>query len=176
MNSSDARALLSSAIALPHRRGNWADLGAGDGTFTRALVEILDAESRIYAVDRDREALDALRVAFRDRPNVVPVLADFSRGVQLPAALHGILFANSLHYLQAPGDAVSRIAELLEPDGQLVVIEYDRRGPNQWVPYPIPLDAIEELFTSAGFSPPVITAKQPSRYGGDLYVASSEHK
>jgi hypothetical protein len=41
--------------------GTWADIGAGDGTFTRALVKVLGREATIYAVDRDEGALASLR-------------------------------------------------------------------------------------------------------------------
>jgi len=46
--------------AVAGQDGAWADLGAGEGTFTRALSEILGAASRIYAVDRDRAAVAEL--------------------------------------------------------------------------------------------------------------------
>ena len=38
----------------------WADFGAGDGTFSRALVERLGAGSLVYAVDRDAPALSSI--------------------------------------------------------------------------------------------------------------------
>jgi len=46
----------------------WADLGCGDGIFTRALAESLAAGSTIHAMDRDRAALrkiPAMRNAVR---------------------------------------------------------------------------------------------------------------
>ena len=63
MKPSDARELLTSAIPELEREGIWADLGAGDGTFTTALADLLDSTSRIYAVDRDPESLATLRNA-----------------------------------------------------------------------------------------------------------------
>jgi predicted RNA methylase len=58
VNTRDAVALIRDAI--PQRGGTWADLGAGEGTFTRALVELLGSDSRIYAVDRDASAVAAI--------------------------------------------------------------------------------------------------------------------
>jgi len=58
MKIDDAQALIAGAV--PRRAGVWADLGAGDGTFTQALARLLEPGSRIYAVDRDRAALAAL--------------------------------------------------------------------------------------------------------------------
>lgn len=49
------------AAAIPGRGGTWADLGAGDGTFTRALAGLLGPDGRIYAVDCDAKAVESLR-------------------------------------------------------------------------------------------------------------------
>jgi len=58
VDTPDAVALIREAV--PRAAGTWADLGAGDGTFTRALARLLGLNSRIYAVDRDAQALAAL--------------------------------------------------------------------------------------------------------------------
>ena len=178
MNPSEASSLLVDAVPVHARRGTWADLGSGDGTFTRALAELVDADCHIYAVDRDAQAIASLNDLVRDHPNVRPVAADFTGDFTLPdrgdANLSGLLFANSLHYVKNPDAVLRRLVELLEPSGRVVVIEYDRRGPNQWVPFPIPMSRVDELFANAGLEAPAITATRPSRYGGDLYVASAK--
>src|SRR6266481_225422 len=43
VNTAEAVGLIGGAI--PRRAGTWADFGAGDGTFTRALVELLGQDS-----------------------------------------------------------------------------------------------------------------------------------
>src|SRR5262249_10576104 len=141
VNAADAVTLLAGAIA--ERGGTWAELGAGEGTFTRALAELLGPESRIYAVDRDARAIAALRRwAERDAPHVIPVQGDFTRSLELPGlgerALDGLLLANSLHYVREPDRLLARLASRLRPGGRVVLVEYDRRGANPWVPYPIP--------------------------------------
>jgi ubiquinone/menaquinone biosynthesis C-methylase UbiE len=163
--------------AAPRQPGIWADLGCGDGTFTEALVEILGPGSRIYAVDRDRQAVKDLQRRLADNPNVVPIVADFTRSLELPGIqsgrLDGILLANSLHYVRDPVPVLTHLARLLRPEGRVIAIEYDRRGANPWVPFPISIMRFEALAKSAGLSVPVITARRPSRFGGDLYVAVS---
>jgi precorrin-6B methylase 2 len=59
VNATEAVELIAAAI--PGRGGTWADLGAGDGTFTRALARLLGPNSRIYAVDRDLDSVESLR-------------------------------------------------------------------------------------------------------------------
>jgi SAM-dependent methyltransferase len=176
VNPAEAVDLIAGAV--PRRAGTWADLGAGDGTFTRALVERLGPGSRIYAVDRDRRALATLaRWAAKNAADVVTVVADFTEPFDLPGAagaLDGMFIANALHYVRAPGPVLARLASRLRPGGRLVIVEYDRRGANPWVPYPIPAARLAELAVSAGLSPPVVTATRPSSFGGDLYVAAAD--
>jgi SAM-dependent methyltransferase len=173
VNTSEAVDLIAAAI--PRRSKTWADIGAGDGTFTRALVELLGRDARIYAVDRDGRALAALqRWAARDGASVVPVEADFTRPLGLREALDGLLVANALHFVRDPEVVLGRLAALLRPDGRVVIIEYDRRGASRWVPYPIPLDRLPRLAAAAGLATPTIVATRPSAYGGILYAAAAD--
>ena len=176
MQTSEAVELIRSAVA--RRAGMWADLGAGDGTFTRALTDVLARGSRVYAVDRDARALATLkRWSAEKDADVITVVADFTTPFELPGldgALDGMLIANALHYVRDAGAVLARLATRLRRGGRLVLIEYDRRGANRWVPYPIPLAHLPELAASAGFSTPVITATTPSAFGGDLYVAAAD--
>lgn len=177
MNADDAIALLRSAI--PPGPGVWADLGAGDGTFTRALATILGSASRVYAIDRDARALRTLADWARVHASTItPLVADFSDAdLSLPAGetLDGILLANALHYIQHPGSTLARLVRHLGAHGRVVLIEYDRRRANPWVPYPIPRAKLMNLAREAGLSPFTVTATRPSRYGGDIYVAVASH-
>jgi SAM-dependent methyltransferase len=176
LENSEALELIAGAV--PRRAGTWADLGAGGGTFTLALAERLGAGSRIYAVDRDARALARLkRAAAGVAAEVITVTADFTRAFDLPAlhgALDGMLIANALHYARDAARTLARLGERLRAGGRLVLIEYDRRGANPWVPYPIAATRLPELAAQAGFSTPVVTARTPSAFGGDLYVAAAD--
>ncbi len=177
MNANDAVELIRGAV--PRRGGVWADWGAGDGTFTRALVELLGREARIYAVDRRARAVEALRRwAASEAPGVVPVEADFTRPLDLPglegAALDGMLFANSLHFVEDAEGVVARLAARLRPGGRVVLVEYGGRPASRWVPHPIPVARLSALAARAGLAGPVVTATTPSAYGGDLYVAVAD--
>ena len=174
MDARDARDLLESAM--PDEPGiAWADFGAGDGTFTRGLVELLGPDARVFAVDRDARSLAALdRWPARLREHVVAIVADLSRPFDLPALLDGALIANTLHYFRDPAALLTSLVTRVKPGGRVVIMEYDRRAKSPWVPYPIPLAELDAIVTGAGLSAPVITATRPSRYGGDLYVAATD--
>jgi SAM-dependent methyltransferase len=177
MKVADATALLARSVA--PGAAVWADLGAGGGTFTRALAARLGPAGRIYAVDRDARAIVALqRWADRAESVVIPVEADFTRPFDLPGAggagLDGMLLANALHYVREPGPVLARLAALVRPGGRIVIAEYDGRRANPWVPYPIPSTRLPQLAAAAGLAPPVVTATRPSSFGGTLYVAGAE--
>lgn len=177
VNTSDAVALIRRAV--PARAGTWADFGSGDGAFTRALVERIGPEGRVYAVDHDASAVAALgRWAAKEAPGVVPVVADFSRPIELPGlergGLDGMLLANALHFVRDQAGVLRGLAAWLRPGGRVALVEYDRRLASRWVPFPIPATRWAALAADAGLENPVVTAARESAFGGRLYAAAAD--
>jgi len=164
------------AAAVPAGPGTWADFGAGDGTFTRALAARLGSGARIYAVDRDDRALGGLQVSLvRLEADVTIVQADLQQAFELPgsepATLDGMLLANTLHFLPDPVGALTRLSSWLRPGGSVVLIEYSDRTPSRWVPYPVDVAYLPALFEAAALTPPHVVAQADSAFGGEMYVA-----
>jgi SAM-dependent methyltransferase len=177
MKISDAVEMIRDSVGVS--AGVWADLGAGTGTFTRALTEVLRPGSTVYAVDDDARAVRALRELSSSRSGsvlVTAVKADFTRPLELPglvragAELDGILLANALHFVRDAERVLSNLVKQLRPGGRVIVIEYDRRAASQWVPYPIAASRWPQLAESAGLTDAAITATRPSSYAGILYT------
>lgn len=172
MTPSEAADLLRPAVpAAPNAR--WADLGAGSGTFTRALAAILGADAHLYAVDTDERGLRGIGAWAEKTAGVPPVRilpGDFTRRMALPT-LDGIVMANALHFVRDQPAAVALAASYLRPGGRLVLIEYQDRAPSRWVPHPVSSARFAELAADAGLTPPRIVARRPSAYGGEMYVA-----
>src|SRR5262249_50796744 len=173
MTTREATDLLRPAIQ--KQGGTWADWGAGSGTFTKALVTLLGPEARVIAVDRDAAALRRLGKAM---PQVTVVHADFTEPLPLSdtSPLDGMLLANALHFVEDQPAVLSRLSQRLRVGGRVVLIEYDGRGPNRWVPYPVPAARWPELAHASGLDSPVVRTRRPSAYGGDLYVATADRE
>ena len=155
------------------------DVGAGDGTFTRALVQLLGPHSTVYAVDADANALAKLgQWATREGASVIPVVSDFTRVFELPGLgqrrLDGILAANALHFVPDPARVLAQLVGRLRPGGRVVLIEYDRRRATRWVPYPIDKERLPDIAAQVGLTSPTIEGTRPSMYGGVLYVAAMD--
>jgi len=170
MDYREAAELIADAVG--ESEGAWADIGAGTGTFALALLSLLRPGSRVYAVDNDPAAITALRGIGDD---VIAVRADFSKSLERPEEpLDGMLFANSLHYVPDAGAVLKRLVTMVKPGGRVVMVEYDRRSANPWVPYPIGSDRWPDLAATTGLVNPRVTARRESMYAGELYVAAAE--
>lgn len=177
MKHEDAVALIADAVG--GRGGSWVDLGAGSGTFTRALVGLLGPESRVYAIDRDADAVASLSTwAATHAPRVTALVADLSRAIDLDGligtSVDGILVANALHFIRDAEEVLAQLATSLRPGGRLVLVEYDQREASRWVPYPVPISRLPSLAAAAGLSPFTVTASRPSMYQGVMYAACAD--
>jgi len=138
--------------------GHWADLGAGEGAFTRALAELLGPGAHITAVDRDRHALSALSQSMGKRfpQTFLEVqVADFTKPLGLKN-LDGVVMANSLHFVR-----------------RLILVEYGADRGNPWVPHPMTFATWSRTAEEAGLVGTVLLHTVPSRYFGSMYSAVS---
>jgi ubiquinone/menaquinone biosynthesis C-methylase UbiE len=147
MDIKEAVKLIEGALPEKTDHAQWADLGCGSGTFTIALSYLLGEGSTIYAVDKQSQVIQS--------PNAVEIKfikADFSAGTLPVSNLHGVLMANSLHYVKDKSVFVEKLNTSLRAGGQLIVVEYDTDSANQWVPYPLSFKKLKSLFSTGGFS------------------------
>lgn len=160
---------------MPAKGGRWADLGAGEGAFTRALAELLGPGAHITAVDRDTGTMRRLAAGVGKRfPSGVieVVVADFTRRVRL-SGLDGVVMANSLHFVRDKAPVLASVREMLRPGGSLIIVEYGADRGNPWVPHPFSYPTWERLAAEAGFERTRLLRTMPSRFLGSLYSSVS---
>lgn len=149
----------------------WADLGSGDGTFTRALAERLATGSTIHAMDRSRWALARLPAAHHG-VRIEAHRGDFTIEPWPFEPLDGILMANALHYVRDQIAFIRRCDGHLRPRRRFVIVEYDTDAANRWVPYPVGRAALATCFAAAGYTSIEILGSRPSIYrAAPLYAA-----
>jgi SAM-dependent methyltransferase len=165
LNHEDLVALIEGGVAEPG--GAWAELGAGEGNFTRALAEVLGPGAHITAIDKDARALKAIGGGIETR------VADFTRPLDLDE-LDGILMANSLHYVRDTQPVLEGVLKMLRPGGRLIIVEYGAERGNPWVPYPFTFAQWETMAARAGFKSTRLLKTVPSRWLGSMYSAVSE--
>ena len=172
MNHADHVALIRDGVR-DAPTGRWLELGAGEGAFTLALADVLGPDGSILALDRDPQSLARLRERTAERfpaTDLETVVADFTSG--LPGGpFAGVLAANSLHYVADLNPVLATIRSRLASDGRLVVVEYDSDRGNPWVPHPFSFDRWVVTASAAGFAPPILLHRVPSRFLEGIYGA-----
>ncbi len=104
-----------------------ADIGCGTGVYTIALAHEVGAMGQVYAVDVHREALHTLAGTLDKRGiiNVEMLWADIEKSVSIDAySLDAVVLSNILFQLENTDKALSLIAKLIKPEGQLLVVDW----------------------------------------------------
>ena len=151
--------------------GIWLDLGAGSGTFTLALAELLPPGSTIYAIDKDEKVLNI------SSPNpsvkIITMQSEFEHLPDFPK-LDGIFMANALHYVEMPIPFLQNLLKKLRTNGSFLIIEYNMDQSNPWVPFPILFEKWKEISSAVSLSNPEKFNERTSLYGrGTMYGAIS---
>lgn len=103
------------------------DLGAGSGAYTIALAKEVGNMGQVYAVDVHREQLHTLAgtVEKRGLLNVEFLWADIEKGIPIDAySLDAVVMSNILYQLEDIDAALSYVAKILKPEGQLLIVDW----------------------------------------------------
>jgi trans-aconitate methyltransferase len=149
----------------------WADLGCGDGTFTRALADLLASGSTIHAMDRDGSALRRIPSAHKG-VRIQTHRGDFTSHPWPFADLDGILMANSLHYVADQATFIRACESRMTSRRRFLIVEYDTNEASRWLPYPVNRTTLTALFARAGYRSITFLRSRPSLYRrASLYAA-----
>ena len=163
---------------IPNPGGVWVDFGSGAGAFTLALAELLGSSGEIYSIDKNLNALIkqgyALesRFANDDLPTMHYLHSDFTKPIDLPS-MDGAIIANALHFQQDALTVAKHLRNYLRPGGRFIIVEYNIKRSNPWVPHPVPFKSWQKIALLAGFEQPQLLAKHESRTFREIYAALS---
>jgi ubiquinone/menaquinone biosynthesis C-methylase UbiE len=132
------------------------DFGAGQGHYAFALAERVGRGGTIYALDAFEPNLDALKRgggAYGSR--FYALRSDLNRHIPLKTnLLNAGIVANVLHQLSDKEQFVSELARVMEPEAQVLVVDWLGSFKNMGPPQEAilaPGEAVR-LFEGAGFS------------------------
>lgn len=149
----------------------WADLGSGDGLFTKALANLLGNQSSFHAIDLNEKSLAKIPQEEAGIP-INKIKADFINDELPLKGLDGILMANSLHFIKNKSEFLTKASKWLKPEHRFLIVEYDLRNPNPWVPYPLNFDSLKLLFEEQGYTSIRKLHERPSAYNrANMYAA-----
>ncbi len=170
MELNEAIRLIRGGVDDKIKSQRWADLGAGEGLFSRALASLLPDGSEVVAVDNDARALSKIPTEING-VKLQRITADFITRDLSIESLHGILMANSLHFVKDKSTLLTKLKEKVK-NGRIIIIEYERDDSNPWVPYPLNFDALSSLASAVGFQQIIKLATAESQYhAGGIYSA-----
>ena len=168
MTISEATILIEAGKPTSTQPLNWADLGCGSGLFSQALASLLPVGSAVLGIDQKQQKF---RETVIQGVNLDFVRADFTQFDFGDTLYNGFLLANSLHYVQDKDTLLHQLKDQLKADGMLLLIEYDTRKSNPWVPYPIPFFDLVRMGQSVGFPQARKLGERNSRYGSQKMYA-----
>jgi ubiquinone/menaquinone biosynthesis C-methylase UbiE len=151
----------------------WLELGSGTGAFTLALAEAMGSRGTIHSIDQDRGALRSQAAAVGAQFGAVRLdqrTADFTRPLGF-SGMHGVLMANSLHFVRDKAPVLALVRSYLAPGGRFVLVEYDTDRGNHWVPHPISYTTWLAVAPVAGFNGARLLGRVPSRFLNAIYAS-----
>jgi ubiquinone/menaquinone biosynthesis C-methylase UbiE len=136
-----------------------AEFGSGTGIFSLKLAEKVGRDGKIYAVDVQKETLEALRARARMEGifNIEMIWADLEKvgSTKLPASSLDMVFApNMLFQCEKKEGVLSEAHRLLKAACQLVIIDWNPEKAiyGRQMGWPVSQAEMQRLAEAAGFT------------------------
>lgn len=166
MEISESQSLIKDGVP-SLAKSMWADLGCGSGVFTYALAGLLQPASKVVAVDRSLQRLDAQY----NGCEIEFIKSDIEHDPFPFGTMDGILLANALHYVKDQKLFIQKLKRSLTPGGTIILVEYDTEKSNPWVPYPVSFSKAKTIFAENGFEKIAKTGERQSVYRSEFIYA-----
>jgi len=99
------------------------DYGCGPGRYTRKLSELVGEKGKVYCVDVQKLAIDAInkKIVRYNLKNVIPVLANDNSNSLKSNIADKILVLDMFHMVKNPSAFLKELHRLLKKDGILII-------------------------------------------------------
>jgi ubiquinone/menaquinone biosynthesis C-methylase UbiE len=156
-----------------------ADVGAGNGAFTRALARRVGPDGQVYASELGADSVAKLRAALAGLGNVAVVEATATTTGLPDACCDGILLRGVYHHLTRPNETLEGLKRALKPGGRLLVVDFPPSiWLKPWTPQGLPAnrhgqgvesDVVVTEASAAGFEEVRLIEDWPTGWFTDLY-------
>jgi ubiquinone/menaquinone biosynthesis C-methylase UbiE len=149
------------------------DIGCGYGFFTIPAAEQVGENGRVYAVDADAEAVEAVKrkAAEKGLKNIVAKAGEAEETVFCDGCADMIFFSIVLHDFRDPAKVLSNARRMIKPDGVLVNLDWKKK-PTAFGP-PLHIRFSQEhaqaLIKQAGF-----TIESVKEAGNNFYMVTAK--
>jgi ubiquinone/menaquinone biosynthesis C-methylase UbiE len=105
------------------------DIGCGYGFFTIPAAEQVGENGRVYAVDADAEAIEAVKrkAAEKGLKNIVAKAGEAEETVFCDACADMIFFSIVLHDFRDPAKVLSNAKRMVKPGGTLINLDWKKK-------------------------------------------------
>jgi predicted methyltransferase len=140
-----------------HLGSTVADVGAGEGWFTRKLAQRVGTDGTVFAVDVLPAMVEDIRAWSVEEHlrQVIPVLGAEDDPHLYVGKIDAILIVNAYHEMRHHNAMLRRVYEALKPAGRLVIIEPEAKAGRPRVEYQrdhvIPVDLVKGDAARNGF-------------------------
>lgn len=135
-----------------------ADIGAGDGYFTRHLAQAVGVAGRVFAVEISQRALAQLRRLANDEElDNIEVIEGEVDDPKLPnGSLDAVLVVNAYHEMTEHEAMLEGMFDALKPGGRLVMLDRSANDPSdsrerQVGRHELSIELVERDLEAAGF-------------------------
>lgn len=134
------------------------DAGCGDGHIAIEAHNVLDDDSKIYAVDIYEPSIEDLKKQVREEniQNIIPLVADLTDHVDVPDdSVDVILMVNVFHGFNAVrklDEVTEELKRIIKPGGKIAIMDYKKQEAKHGPPFPIRMSSEEilQLFEDHG--------------------------
>lgn len=105
-----------------------ADIGAGTGLFTRMIAPGVLPGGTVYAVDIAKEFVDHVLLGARVRgwSHVEGIVCEPNDVLLPPESVDLVYICDTYHHFEYPARTMASIHRAMKPDGELVVVDFER--------------------------------------------------
>jgi ubiquinone/menaquinone biosynthesis C-methylase UbiE len=149
------------------------DIGCGYGFFTIPAAEQVGENGKVYAVDADAEAVEALKrkAAEKGLKNIVAKAEEAEETVFCDECADMIFFSIVLHDFRDPAKVLSNAKRMIKPEGTLINLDWKKKRTAFGPPLQIRFseEQAQALIKQAGFK-----IKSVEDAGSNFYLVTAK--